>query len=137
MQLWALHDADRVSAHPHMDHRPQHGAWLMPDARRTLVIAVALFAAVFALQVADTTAADSDEVLYVVPIALLALRFGLQGGTVGALVGIGLTISRQPGPSTRRWSAVSMRPSRSATGFAPRTGATAGWNGVQLRRLTR
>jgi PAS domain S-box-containing protein len=62
----------------------------MPDARRTLVIAVALFAAVFALQVADTTAADSDEVLYVVPIALLALRFGLQGGTVGALVGIGL-----------------------------------------------
>jgi PAS domain S-box-containing protein len=56
----------------------------------TLTIAVALFAGIYALQAKDTNPVDTEEVLYVVPIALLALRFGLRGGLAGALVGLAL-----------------------------------------------
>lgn len=53
-------------------------------------MAAVLFAVVFVLQAKDTRPADALEVLYVVPIALLALRFGQRGGLVGALVGVAL-----------------------------------------------
>jgi PAS domain S-box-containing protein len=59
-------------------------------ARQTLSIALALFAGIYVLQSRDTNPVDSMEVLYVVPIALLALRFGLRGGVSGALVGLAL-----------------------------------------------
>jgi PAS domain S-box-containing protein len=56
----------------------------------TIVLALVLFAGFYALQATDTNAADALEVLYVVPIALLAVRFGLRGGLAGALVGVAL-----------------------------------------------
>src|SRR5579871_1109187 len=54
------------------------------------VIALALFIGVYALQASDADAADAKEILYVVPIALLAVRFGLRGGLAGALTGLAL-----------------------------------------------
>ncbi len=62
----------------------------MHDGPQTVELALALFAAIYALQASDANSADATEVLYVVPIALLALRFGLRGGLAGALVGLAL-----------------------------------------------
>jgi PAS domain S-box-containing protein len=54
------------------------------------VAAFVLFAGFYVLQAHNTNPSDASEVLYVIPIALLALRFGLRGGLVGALVGVAL-----------------------------------------------
>lgn len=59
-------------------------------AQRTILIALALFAGIYVLQSRDTNPLDAEEVLYVVPIMLLALRFGLRGGLSGAFMGLAL-----------------------------------------------
>jgi PAS domain S-box-containing protein len=59
-------------------------------AQQTIWIAFALFAGIYVLQSRDTNPVDTEEVLYVLPIVLLALRFGLRGGLSGALVGLAL-----------------------------------------------
>jgi PAS domain S-box-containing protein len=56
----------------------------------TIVLALALFAGLFALVGDDRNVANADLVLLVIPIALLALRFGLAGGVAGALAGLAL-----------------------------------------------
>jgi PAS domain S-box-containing protein len=59
----------------------------------TIALALALFAGIFALRENDPNLVDADEVLFVVPIALLALRFGLRGGLAGALLGLTLIVA--------------------------------------------
>jgi PAS domain S-box-containing protein/putative nucleotidyltransferase with HDIG domain len=59
-------------------------------AQQTILIALALFAGIYVLQSRDTDLIDAEEVLYMVPIVLLALRFGFRGGLSGALVGFAL-----------------------------------------------
>jgi PAS domain S-box-containing protein len=84
------HRAPRAAKHHHpmvrhpLRNRPTLGV------RQTIVIALALFAGFYALQALDTHPADALEVLYVVPIALLAVRFGARGGLVGALAGVAM-----------------------------------------------
>jgi PAS domain S-box-containing protein/putative nucleotidyltransferase with HDIG domain len=56
----------------------------------TPALALALFGGIFALRALHRNVADADEILYVVPIALLALRFGLRGGLAGALASVAL-----------------------------------------------
>jgi PAS domain S-box-containing protein/putative nucleotidyltransferase with HDIG domain len=58
----------------------------------TLVLALALFAGIFVLRVGDPNVADGAELLFVLPIALLASRFSLRGGLVGGLLAIVLTV---------------------------------------------
>ena len=60
------------------------------DSQQTIWVAVALFTGIYVLQSRDTNPVDAEEVLYVLPIVLLALRFGLRGGLSGALVGLTL-----------------------------------------------
>src|SRR5437879_1651766 len=62
-------------------------------ATLVLALALALFGGIFALRALHRNVADADEILYVVPIALLALRFGLRGGLAGALTGIALVFA--------------------------------------------
>jgi HD-GYP domain-containing protein (c-di-GMP phosphodiesterase class II) len=59
--------------------------------RRRLLIAAALFAAIFALRVADERPGDAIFVLCVVPIVLVAIELGPRGGMAAASVGLGLT----------------------------------------------
>lgn len=59
-------------------------------SQQAIWVAVALFAGIYVLQSRDTNPVDAEEVLYVLPIVLLALRFGLRGGLSGALVGLTL-----------------------------------------------
>jgi PAS domain S-box-containing protein len=56
-------------------------------------LALALFGGIFALRALHRNVADADEILYVVPIALLALRFGLRGGLAGALAAVALVFA--------------------------------------------
>ena len=55
--------------------------------------ALVLFAVIFAMRENDANVGDSEGTLYVVPIALLALRYGLRGGAAGAAVAFGLTVA--------------------------------------------
>ncbi len=61
--------------------------------RATLVLVVALFVGVFALRVSDSNVSDAIGTLYVVPIAVLALRFGLRGGLAGVVASVVLTVA--------------------------------------------
>ena len=54
----------------------------------TVAVVIAIFAVSFAIRHELSNAVDADELL---PVALLALRFGRRGGLVGALVAIALT----------------------------------------------
>jgi PAS domain S-box-containing protein len=67
--------------------------WPTLSRPATIAIALALFAGVFALRVTDQNAVHSQEVLFVLPITLLALRFGLRGGLAGALLGLALFVA--------------------------------------------
>ncbi len=59
----------------------------------TIALALALFAAIIVLRVGDPNVADGYEILFVLPIALLAIRFGLRGGLAGALLAIALILA--------------------------------------------
>lgn len=58
----------------------------------TIIAAAALFVAVFFLRMADSSAADAEGILFVVPIAVLALGFGLRGGVSGGLLSCALIV---------------------------------------------
>src|ERR1700680_3175343 len=80
-----------MAAHPHEPVRPSR-RWPTLGHSATIALALALFAAIFLLREVDPNAVDADEVLFVVPIALLALRFGLRGGLAGGLLGLALIL---------------------------------------------
>src|ERR1035437_1194411 len=65
----------------------------------TLALAPALFAGVFLLRMSDQDVTDGTEILFVLPIALLAIRFGLRGGLAGGLLAIMLTATWNIGDS--------------------------------------
>jgi hypothetical protein len=55
-----------------------------------LAAAAGLFAAIFALRQTSTDGADATELLYVVPISLVALELGLLAGVGAAALALGL-----------------------------------------------
>src|SRR4051794_12416510 len=57
---------------------------------RVLAAALALFAGVFALRVVDENPDDAVTLLYLVPIALVAIEFGLAGGSISAVLACAL-----------------------------------------------
>ena len=56
----------------------------------TLAFAGALFVAIFALGIAVDDPAEAPSVLYVLPVALVAIRFGALGGIVAATFALAL-----------------------------------------------
>ncbi|HEX3910552.1 MAG TPA: HD domain-containing phosphohydrolase [Solirubrobacteraceae bacterium] len=79
-----------MTATLHLPRLRQLRRWPTPGARFTLALALALFAVVFALRINDPNVGDAEGALFIVPICLLALRFGLRGALVGALVALAL-----------------------------------------------
>jgi PAS domain S-box-containing protein/putative nucleotidyltransferase with HDIG domain len=79
-------------SHPHLPRLRAAGArgWPELTGRTTVAGALALFGLVFAIRAADTNPVHAEGVLYLVPIGLLALRFGLRGGLGGALFAVTL-----------------------------------------------
>jgi hypothetical protein len=69
--------------------------WEAPqsDARqrwRVVAAAGALFAAIFVVRIVDGNVDDAVTLLYLMPIALVAVEFGLAGGTIAAVLACGL-----------------------------------------------
>jgi PAS domain S-box-containing protein len=71
---------------------PSARARLRLGSRATLVIAAVLFVGVFFLRLLDTSNADGETLLYMIPVGVLALGFGLRGGLAGAVLGFALTV---------------------------------------------
>jgi len=66
--------------------------WPALGGRVTLLLALSLFAEIFALRALQRSLADADKLLFVVPIALLALRFGRRAGMIGGLLALVLVL---------------------------------------------
>jgi PAS domain S-box-containing protein len=77
-------------AHPHLPPMRPLRRWPTLGVPATLAIAFALFLATFVMRASDPNAGDGVGTLYVVPTAVLALRFGLRGGLAGSVIGIAL-----------------------------------------------
>src|SRR5262245_4237419 len=100
MEHWSTtrRQADRTGTQPRFTSMatPSHFARLRASrwealAGSAIVAAiVVLFAGSYVVQAEDRHPADALEVLYVLPVALLAMRFGLRGGLAGACIAIGL-----------------------------------------------
>ncbi len=63
------------------------GPWYRAHPRAVLAVAGGLYALVTVLESVDTDAADAIALLYMLPIALIAVSFGLRGGLAAAAVG--------------------------------------------------
>ena len=68
-------------------------SWPRLGGPATIALALALFLGIFVLRESDPNAVDAHEILFVLPIALLAIQFGLRGGLAGGLVGLALTVT--------------------------------------------
>lgn len=58
----------------------------------TVAFSGLLFGAILALRVASADSGDATLVLFVIPIALCALEFGIRGGLAASLVGLALLV---------------------------------------------
>jgi PAS domain S-box-containing protein len=68
-------------------------SWPKLGGPATLALALTLFIGIFALRMSDPNIDNAKATLFVVPIAVLALRFGLRGGLAGALVACALVVA--------------------------------------------
>ena len=64
--------------------------WYRSHGRAALITATILFVAVTGLHLLVNGTGQAVDILYALPIALLAVSFGLRGGLVGAAVGFAL-----------------------------------------------
>ncbi len=62
--------------------------WYRTHPREAVVLATALFALVTLGRVFADQSGEAVDILYSLPVALLAVAFGLRGGLVGATVGL-------------------------------------------------
>jgi glucose-6-phosphate-specific signal transduction histidine kinase len=67
------------------------GPWFRERPRAALCVAATLFAVILTLRLLTGTAADAYSMLYIFPIALMAVVFGLRGGLAAGLVAVALT----------------------------------------------
>lgn len=58
----------------------------------TVTLAALLFLGVFLLRQSKANFADAGEILFVLPVALLAIEFGFRGGLAGALLALALVV---------------------------------------------
>jgi len=66
------------------------GPWYRSSARAALLAASGLFAVVTVAHIIVSDTGEAVDILYALPIALLAMSFGLRGGLIGAVIGFSL-----------------------------------------------
>jgi hypothetical protein len=66
--------------------------WFRRHPGLALMVAGALYAAVLFLRLLTGTPTDAYSMLYALPVALLAITFGLRAGAAAGLVAVGLTL---------------------------------------------
>jgi len=64
--------------------------WYRTHARAAILMSVGLFVAVTALHVVVNGTGEAVDILYALPVALLAMSFGLRGGLIGAAIAFSL-----------------------------------------------
>jgi hypothetical protein len=69
------------------------GPWFHRWPRASLVVAGLLFAGIFALRMTTGSPSEATTMFFVLPIALLAITFGLVGGLAGGLIAVGLVVA--------------------------------------------
>jgi PAS domain S-box-containing protein/putative nucleotidyltransferase with HDIG domain len=82
MQRWGVAQRLRSNQRPGLFHLSRYA---------TVGVAILMTAAVYALRYVDNNVADVPLLLFAVPIALCAVRFGFKGGLLSALLGLGMT----------------------------------------------
>jgi len=73
--------------------RGSRGPWFWHHPRLALVVAAALFAGVLVLRLSVAGVDDAISVLYVLPVALLALTFGFRIGVAAGVAAVGLLVA--------------------------------------------
>ena len=66
------------------------GPWYRSSALAALLVAAGLFAAVTVGHIIANGTGEAVDILYALPVALLAMSFGLRGGLAGAAIGFAL-----------------------------------------------
>ena len=66
------------------------GPWYRSSARGALLIASGLFAVISVAHIIASGTGEAVDILYSLPVALLAMSFGLRGGLIGAAIGFSL-----------------------------------------------
>jgi PAS domain S-box-containing protein/putative nucleotidyltransferase with HDIG domain len=79
-------------SHSHLPQLRELRGW-PSTSRTTLTAAFIAFALIFAVRLIDGNASNAEGALYVIPVGALALRFGLRGGALGALLALALTVA--------------------------------------------
>jgi hypothetical protein len=69
---------------------PVVGPWYRSDTGAALAVSAGLFVVVTVTQLLIPTTGEAVDILYALPVALLAMTFGLRGGLIGSAVGLGL-----------------------------------------------
>jgi PAS domain S-box-containing protein len=82
-----------MAANPHRPHWPALPNWLTLGNRSTIALVIVMFLGVFALRERDASQLNADEILFVLPIALASVRFGVRGGTAAASLAIALIVT--------------------------------------------
>src|SRR5664280_2547332 len=67
--------------------------WYRSHSRMALLVACGLFAGVTVSRLFTDASGEAVDILYSLPIALLAMSFGLRGGLIGAGIGFALFAS--------------------------------------------
>ena len=66
--------------------------WFRRHPGLALTVAGVLYAAVLFLRLLDGASVEAYSMFYALPVALVAITFGLRAGTVAGLVAVGLTV---------------------------------------------
>jgi PAS domain-containing protein len=82
-----------MQAGPHLPQLRDLRSWPVLGSRATIAIAVVAFAGVFVLRANDPNVNGAEGILFVLPIGVLALRFGLRGGLAGAAAAAALVLA--------------------------------------------
>lgn len=72
---------------------PDLAPWFRERPRTTVAVAALMFASIFALRLAYGVPADAVNLLYTLPVALLALAFGRSAGILAGLVAVALVLA--------------------------------------------
>jgi PAS domain S-box-containing protein len=73
----------------HLPQLAEIRRWTL-GSRATVALSLVLFATVFALRLSDPNVGDGEGALFIVPISVLALPFGLRGALGGSVVALAL-----------------------------------------------
>ena len=80
-----------VSVHSSMHDRSQR-PWFQRYPRLALTVSATLFAVIFLIRISVGGTEDSISMLYVLPVALVALGFGFWAGLAAGLTAVGLLV---------------------------------------------